>query len=397
MENKGEKVRIGLFGGTFNPPHLGHQRAAAACVRQLELTRLLLIPAFVPPHKSMPAGSATPRQRLEMTEIIARKIPRAQVCDLELSRLGPSYTCDTVEQLAGEYPGADFWLIMGTDMFLSFHKWRQPEKIARYCRLAVVAREEQEKEKIQRQQVFLKDTLGAESDVVSCPVTVLSSTQVRQDVMAGDAKRELDEDVARYIQSHGLYQPSSRLEELGKAVREHLTEKRWRHTLGVEEVAASLARQYGVPEEEAREAALLHDATKCLDIQEQLKLCRQYDIIFDYGEQNTALLHGKTAAALAQDKFGSSPQVVQAIARHTTGDRDMTTLDKIVYLADCIEPGRDYPGVDRLRSLCRQDLDQAMIQALSDTIEHVRQKGGEPDRRSQEALDDLRSKKENGK
>ena len=127
LENKGEKVRIGLFGGTFNPPHLGHQRAAAACVRQLELTRLLLIPAFVPPHKFMPAGSATPRQRLEMTEIIARKIPRAQVCDLELSRLGPSYTCDTVEQLAGEYPGADFWLIMGTDMFLSFFQWRDPE------------------------------------------------------------------------------------------------------------------------------------------------------------------------------------------------------------------------------------------------------------------------------
>ncbi|MFR4089136.1 MAG: nicotinate-nicotinamide nucleotide adenylyltransferase [Dysosmobacter sp.] len=112
------------------------------------------------------------------------------MCDLELSRLGPSYTCDTVEQLAGEYPGADFWLIMGTDMFLSFHKWRQPEKIARYCRLAVVAREEQEKEKIQRQlAIFLKETLGVESDVVSCPVTVLSSTQVRQDVMDGGGEK----------------------------------------------------------------------------------------------------------------------------------------------------------------------------------------------------------------
>ena len=97
----GQEQKIGLFGGTFNPPHIGHLRAAQACVQRLGLDRLLLGPARLPPHKTLPADSATPRQRLFMAELMAEQIPRCQVSDIELDRQGPSYTCDTVEALAG--------------------------------------------------------------------------------------------------------------------------------------------------------------------------------------------------------------------------------------------------------------------------------------------------------
>ena len=103
---------------------MGHERLAKACVEAVKLDKLLLIPTAQPPHKQLPPGSAQGVQRAEMARLMARRIPKAQVCGLELERPGPSYTRDTVDRLRQLYPEAEFWLIMGADMFLSFHKWR---------------------------------------------------------------------------------------------------------------------------------------------------------------------------------------------------------------------------------------------------------------------------------
>lgn len=392
--------RIGLFGGTFNPPHLGHLRAARACVEQLGLSRLFLIPTNLPPHKPLPQGSATPAQRLEMARLMAEEIPNAQASDIELRRQGPSYTCDTVEQVQRQFPAALFWLVMGTDMFLSFHRWREPRRIANLCRLAVVAREPGRRAELQRQAEFLQRHLGARCDIIDCPVTVLSSTQVRSQLPAG-GDGDVPPAVGRYIRELGLYtqasQPALDLKQLRALVRERLTPKRYRHTLGVEEMAAQMALRFGEDEQDARVAALLHDVTKRLSTGEQLKLCEHYGIIANYSESETALLHADTAAAVAKDEFGVSQRVASAIASHTTGAPNMAALDKIIYLADCIEPGRDYPGVDRLRQLCQTDLDEAMICALQHTIRYVQAQGKTPNPRSQQALNQLIAEKETGK
>ena len=118
--------RIGIYGGTYNPPHIGHMRAAAHGIRALELDRLLLIPSAISPHKELPEDSATPEQRLEMVRMSARGLEKAQVSDLELARQGTSYTYHTVMQLREEYPDARLILMMGTDMFLSFLTWFPP-------------------------------------------------------------------------------------------------------------------------------------------------------------------------------------------------------------------------------------------------------------------------------
>ena len=121
--------RIGIFGGTFNPPHLGHIQAAKHAVEALALDRLLLIPDRIAPHKVMPAHSPTPQQRLEMLQIAAADHPKLEVCDLELHREGPSYTYETVEQLHALYPDAQLVLMMGSDMFLTFQNWKNPQRI----------------------------------------------------------------------------------------------------------------------------------------------------------------------------------------------------------------------------------------------------------------------------
>lgn len=384
-----------MYGGTFNPPHMGHERLAKACVEALKLDRLLLIPTAQPPHKQLPPGSAQGEQRAEMARLMAGRIPRTQVCGLELERPGPSYTRDTVDRLRQLYPEAEFWLIMGADMFLSFHKWREPERIAQQCSLAVAARLPDSRRQLERQAAFLERELGARSRIVDCPVTVLSSTQVRSHIPEGKWQGELAPEVAEYIQKQGLYQEDP-LEELRREVRGRMSEKRYRHTLGVEKTAACLAERFGEDVYQARTAALLHDLTKALDYEEQLKLCGRYGIITDYGENGKALLHADTAAALARQEFGVSEETAQAVAYHTTGAPGMTALDKIVYLADCIEPGRDYPGVEKLRRLCKKDLDQAMICSLRQSIEHIQSKGGRPYWRTQRALEDFLAKKETG-
>ena len=124
-------AKIGVYGGSFNPPHLGHIQAAKAFQEELGLDKLLLIPAAEPPHKKLPAGSPSGQHRLEMVRLWAGE--GMQVCDLEIARGGTSYTYETVQQLKQQYPDDELILCMGTDMFLSFHTWKQPAAFATGC------------------------------------------------------------------------------------------------------------------------------------------------------------------------------------------------------------------------------------------------------------------------
>ena len=126
--------RIGIYGGSFNPPHPGHLRVAQYALKTLGLDKILMIPTGIAPHKIMPADTPTPAQRLEMCRIAARHIPRAEACPLELEREGASYTVDTLRALRQQYPQADLWLVVGTDMVLTFDRWRQPEEMAKLMR-----------------------------------------------------------------------------------------------------------------------------------------------------------------------------------------------------------------------------------------------------------------------
>lgn len=144
-------MKIGVYGGTFNPPHLGHAAAARAVVELLKLDRLLIIPAGLPPHKDLPAGSPTPEQRLEMTRLAADQLglgDRVEVLDVEIHRHGKSYTADTLAALKARYPDDELWLLMGTDMFLTFQAWHEPERILSLAGIAAFGRTEADTEEL---------------------------------------------------------------------------------------------------------------------------------------------------------------------------------------------------------------------------------------------------------
>lgn len=393
-------MRIGIFGGTFNPPHNGHVTLARAAAEQLALDRLLIMPACVPPHKPLP-DRVTPQQRYAMAELMAAPVGRcAQASDIELHRTGKSYTSDTLQTLHEQYPDAELWLLMGSDMFLSLHTWHEPEVICALAHIAAFSRVEEDiRAAMERQKQTLEQQYRAEVALLNNPQLIeLSSTNVRAALAAGRGSELVPEAVWGYIRREHLYGTQADLkhltvEELRPIAMSYLKPKRMPHVLGTAEEAARLARRYGADETQARVAGLLHDCTKKLDMAEQLALCGQYGIVLDPLEQKALkLLHAKTGAAIARHVYGVDDAVYQAILYHTTGRAGMSLLEKILYLADYIEPSREFandPDVVRLRETVYEDLDRGLLLGLTMTIDEMVGMGNPVHHDTLDARDDL--------
>lgn len=395
-------MKIGIYGGTFNPPHLGHITAAKAVFQMLELDRLLLIPAGIPPHKAMPEGSASADQRLEMTRLAGEQLDlggKVQVLDLELKREGRSFTVDTLETLKEQYPDDELWLLMGTDMFLTLQAWKNPEKILSLAGIAAFGRTEEDTEELfaVQREYLCKTYPQARIFTLTIPgVVEVSSTELREKLAKGEGGCLLAPAVYGYILREGLYRTgldlkNLTLEQLRPIAMSFLKHKRIPHVLGTEQEAIRLAQAYGADVEKARRAALLHDCTKKLEMDEQLALCAKYGIELDELEQVALkLLHSKTGAAIARDVFGVDDEIYSAIWYHTTGRAGMTLLEKIIYLADYIEPTRDFPDVDVLRKACYEDLDKGLLLGLEMSIEEMRRMGNPVHHATIEARDALK-------
>ena len=395
--------RIGIFGGTFNPPHIGHRAAAQAAVEALGLTRLLVIPDRIAPHKHMPENSPTPEERLRLVEACMAGIGQVQVSDLELRRAGVSYTVDTVEQLARENPNAQLVLLMGSDMFCCFLSWRKPMHILRHAELGVFFRGDSAERAHVAQQKKKLEEHGAVVHVIENPVVDISSTDLRRMLVFGCASPFLMPEVAARIQENGFYGAGGNyrklpMDALERVVTSLLDPGRVNHVLGCRDTAAELARRYGADETDAARAGLLHDITKALSGPLQLTLCREYGIVLDdFSQQNPKTLHALTGSLVAERIFGENAAVVAAICSHTTGKPAMTLLEKILYLADYVEPNRDFPGVKRLRALTYHDIDAALEKGLEMTLEVLRTQNREISPASEQALAYLRTHRSGGK
>ena len=395
-------MKIGIYGGTFNPIHRGHLTAARAAMDVLGLDRLLLIPASVPPHKALPQGSADAADRLEMAALACAELgPQAQALDTELHRTGPSYTVDTLRQLRMEHPEDELWLLMGTDMFLSLERWYHASDILSLAHIGAFDRAHpQPGEDLAAQKRLLETKYGATVAIIANRQVIdLSSTQVREALAAGRGRDLLTDPVYGYIQRRGLYGVHTDLhhltpDQLRPIALSFLKPKRMPHVLGTEQEAIRLATRYGADVEKARVAALLHDCTKKLEMEEQLALCRKYGIELDELEQKALkLLHAKTGAAIAREVFGVDEEIYRAIWWHTTGHADMTLLEKIIYLADYIEPSRDFPGVNDLRACVYENLDRGMLMGLKMTIDEMTEMGNPVHHATMEARDWLKGKR----
>lgn len=202
-----------------------------------------------------------------------------------------------------------------------------------------------------------------------------------------DKSKKKDEKHKKSGKSDAIHQKSGNkadldFKKLTKAMEECQDGKRFIHTLGVEFTAAALAMKHGAPLREAQAAGLLHDCAKCLTDEKQLSICEKHGLaVTEVERRNPYLLHGRVGAFLAKSKYGITDEdVLNAITWHTTGRPGMSLLEKIVFVADYIEPGRkNAPHLEEVRKLAFENLDEALIQILKNTLEYLQEGGREID------------------
>ena len=387
--------KIGIFGGSFNPPHLGHVHAARYAALSLGLDRLMLIPSGKTPCKPVPELTASPEQRLRMLSIAFGSVPIAEVSSMELDRGGESYTWETVRQIREGNPEAELFLLLGTDMFLKFPQWADADKLCGEVTLVSMNRGEKgEQENLIRAAARIEG-MGGRTVLLDNPVKSISSSQVRRLLAFEGADSFLPEGVLSYIRREKLYYVGADLknlpmERLEQVVVSLLKANRVKHVLGCRDTAVELAKTWGADPVDAGRAGLLHDITKALDGELQLTLCGAYGkLLDDFSRKYPKTLHALTGSLVARRIFGENNAVVSAIEFHTTGKADMSLLEAIIYVADYMEPNRDFPGVERLRELAYTDIRGALKLGLEMTLEHLKEQGGEVSPASRQALDYL--------
>ncbi len=196
-------MRLGILGGTFNPPHIGHLVCAQEAHLQLELDRVLMIPARIPPHKPVEDEPGADH-RLELVRVAIAGDPRFAVSDLEIKRDGPSFTVDTLELLRTEAPDSDLYLILGGDVAAGLPQWHQPERVLSMATVAVAERRGTAREAVETALGALPG--GDRARFFRMPRIELSSTEIRRRVRAGQPIRYFTPAaVIDYIEEHGLY------------------------------------------------------------------------------------------------------------------------------------------------------------------------------------------------
>ena len=368
-------MKLGIFGGTFNPIHNGHVNLAVRCLEGLGLDQLLLIPTAIPPHKES-GEIADSAHRISMCRLAVQAYDRISVSDLEMKRKGKSYTVDTLRILKTQYPEDELYLLVGSDMFYSMENWYCAGEVFDLVKIVAVAREADENERLDRHCEKLVQK-GAAAQILHYDPVIASSSEIREN----DREDTLLPAVLNYIQQNGLYGRPVKLEvdldELTRHLRGVLSQKRFNHSLNVASEALRLADRYGANKEFAYVAGLLHDICKEAPKEEMLKILEGSDIILDKTFLSVPKIwHGYVAAIYIQNEFSIlNAEIIDAVRVHSTGCDAMSLLQKIIYMADLISAERDYPGVEQMRALAYQSLDLAMLKAYQFIIGELISKG----------------------
>lgn len=380
-------MRIAMFGGSFNPMHKGHIEIVQAVRERFSLDRVLIMVANDPPHKQI-ADGVSAAHRLEMTRIALEGIDGLEACDLELRRPGKSYTVDTLGELRELYPDAELYCMVGADMLLTLDTWHNAPELFKRAKFIAVGRPdsggmEAAAEKFRREY-------GADIAISGITGPDISSTMVRNAVENGqDISPLVTDGVAEYIYRHGFYL-TDEVDAIRKQLQDELGQKRYEHTMGVVRMAAELSAMSGADGKKAQLAALLHDCAK-LSWDKQQQLADEYDL--DISGMHKPIVHGPLGAERARREFGvTDEEILSAIECHSVCKSGMRILDKIVYLADKIEHGRSYEGLEGIRKETEKSIDNGVIACIEHGLWYLKERGEQVHPDTLLALEELKNK-----
>lgn len=385
-----KRWKIGIVGGTFDPIHDAHLRLGYEAMEKIGLDKIVFMPTGNPYFKSGKRNITDAGHRSAMVKLAIQREDRFVFSDMEIRRHGETYTAETLRELSAAWPNVDFHFIMGADSLRDIDRWYKPEVIFGNAVVVVANRNHQVNDKrLESDMKFLYEKYAARIIPLEFESMDISSSDIRAQIQSGEWDNiPVPEQVLSYIRVHGLYGLSGNYrsediseksvdtevdfsgytslseEEIHQKLRHSIKPSRYQHTLGVIETAVALARHWGtVSVTRAHLAALLHDCGK---------------------EAGDALSHASIGAELARKEYGiSDEEILSAIASHTTGKQGMSELDKIIFIADYIEPGRNQaPGLENLRKKAYEDIDATLVHILRDTLTYLQNIGAEIDEQS---------------
>ncbi len=365
-------MKLGVLGGTFDPLHNGHMQMAYAALDELGLDKVALIPTGHPPHKLSPLAPAEVRFAMIMQETMEDE--RLILLDMELRRKNVTYTIDTLRELTSPpYSNGDLSLtyIIGTDTLLQLTKWREYEQVLTLADFFVVPRPGYDAEALAKAKVTL-EAQGARITISKTVGIDISSSQLREKL----AREEYEglpipaKALTELIRSNP-YKNAILRENILAYIKEKLPQKRFEHTLRVEQEAAILADIWQIDQQQTSIAALLHDCARWQTPTQACSMAELYRTLNpnDVQTLEPTLLHAGNGAYIAEKEFGiEDKQILSAIACHTLGKGEMTPLERIIYIADYIEPGRNREELSSLRQVAYNSLDDACFLCAGQTI-----------------------------
>jgi len=365
-------VKLGILGGSFNPVHIGHIFLADKAIFTLKLDRVVMIPAFRSPFKLAAQGMEdSAKDRLQMLAAAAVGDSRLAVDDCEIRRQGVSYTVDTLEDIIKRYmPSGKPVLIIGDDIAGDFPNWKDSKKILKLADIAIARRVN---------SAAVKYPFA--HTVIDNEVMNISSQTVRKRIKEGkDWRSFVPAGVRAIIEDRRLYGFSGVsgasedcthdvILRIETAARETLSIGRYLHSRNTALLAHDLCRRFGLDPMAGYLAGIAHDLGKELDNKQQIKLAKLDGMeITNLEKERPNLLHGRAAAVLLRERFCiHNEDVLEAVAVHTSGMRNMGLLAKIIYIADKAEFSRNIDS--EIRRMCYEgDLDSIFYAVLKKTV-----------------------------
>ena len=392
---------IAIMGGTFDPIHHGHLVTAEAVRYRFKVDKVVFMPAGQPAHKTNKKVTHNEHRYL-MTVLATMRNENFEVSRIEIDRAGVTYTIDTIEELKRMCrPDVRLYFITGADAIHQIMTWKESERLLGMCDFVAVTRPGYDKSKLFQDIGEIREKFSSRVHYMEVPALAISSSDIRERAKRGaPIKYLLPQEVEDYIHKFGLYQDDAEdevkfmlpVETMQEKLQSALSVKRYIHTMGVAEEAVKLAEIYGTPQDQqkARVAGLLHDCAKDYPEAMRLRFCKEYKVKMDeIMEKQTDLIHPFLGAEVARREYQVTDEdILNAITWHTTGRPDMSLLEKIIFVADYIEPSRrPIPELNLIRQLAFTDIDQAVIKILENTLKYLNEKGNPIDDMTQKTYD----------
>lgn len=333
-------MRIGLFGGSFDPVHNAHIKIAEEAYKQYALDKVIFIPARNPPHRYQKKLTDI-KDRVKILKLALSRKKNFELSEFELRRRKTTYTCETINYFKKKFPDSEIFFIIGSDSLREMRYWKKGYDLLKFCRFIVAKRPGFKL--LKKGVLYLKDI--SES---------ISSTFIRQNICDAKVKHLLPQAVFQYIKKNLLYLDETILSYLKK----HLDSAKYKHTLGTSKIAKLLALRFKANIKKAQIAALLHDLGRAVKLKNYTGYIKKNKLKIPMKDEikkhNPFLFHSYISSHLAQKIFNiKDKEILKAVENHTLGvpRQKATVYDKIIYISDTIAPDRRFPGVSEIRKI----------------------------------------------